>query len=67
MDNLLILVKALIDKIDEVHLDSRYAAVWHLARLHGCEYDGPTYTNEFNALRDYVLKLERNTKRSCDA
>lgn len=43
--------KALLVKLDEVHADPRYQAVWTLARIHSAPYGGPTYTEEVAALR----------------
>lgn len=42
--------RALVAKLNEVHADPRYMAIWYLAAAHGAPYDGPKYEAELQAL-----------------
>jgi hypothetical protein len=43
---------ALVWRMDEIHADPLYHAVWMSAGIHGIDYsDGPTYEAELGALR----------------
>ncbi|HSE03749.1 MAG TPA: hypothetical protein VLK35_06295 [Methylomirabilota bacterium] len=42
---------ALLVKLDAVHADGRYAAVWQISQMHVGPYDGPKYEVEMAALR----------------
>jgi hypothetical protein len=43
---------ALVKKLDEVHDDLNYKAVWYLYNAHGGTYRGPTYYDELNRARE---------------
>lgn len=47
---------ALVAKLDQVHADKRFEAVWDTAQAHLGPYTGPSYTAELNAL-DLALAL----------
>ncbi len=42
--------QAMKDKLEKIHDDSGFNAVWTMALIHGMEYKGPTYQHEFAAL-----------------
>jgi hypothetical protein len=43
--------RALVEKLDAVHADGKYQAVWQISALHvGC-YNGPQYGEELDELR----------------
>lgn len=42
---------ALVAKLDAVHADPKYGAVWAIAQAHYGQYDGPKYEDELNTLR----------------
>lgn len=44
----------LINKLDEIHNDSRYIAVWTNYHIHGCRYTGPTYIDELNKAKEVL-------------
>ena len=44
-------LEALVNKLDLVHKDHSYMAVWQMAAVHGCVYDGPTYADELTDAR----------------
>lgn len=46
---------ALLQKLDAVHADSRYLAVWQSAQCHIGKYEGPTYTNELMQLEKALI------------
>lgn len=41
-------LRTLVDKLEAVHADPRYAAVWTLYAVHGGHYTEPKYEQEFN-------------------
>jgi hypothetical protein len=43
--------RALSDKLEAIHDDPRYQAVWMSYQVHGGNYLEPTYMNELDALR----------------
>lgn len=43
--------KAFADRLDLIHEDTRFKSVWIIAQLHSQPYSGPTYTDEFAALK----------------
>jgi hypothetical protein len=43
---------ALVRKIDRVHRDPRYEAVWCISQLHVGPYEGPQFKDELDALRE---------------
>lgn len=51
--------KHLVDRLDAVHADARYAAVWHIAQMHVGPYLGPMYAAELNALRTALTEPTR--------
>ena len=50
-DVLCLTLGTLVRKLDAVHVDSRYKAVWESYMLHGGRYREPTYTAELDAAR----------------
>jgi hypothetical protein len=48
------LATSLCDRMEVVHNDRRYFAVWQNAQNHMGKYEGPTYTDELGALQDAV-------------
>lgn len=43
--------RALVEKLLEIHKDSRYMAVWSSYMIHGGKYAGPQYDKELKALQ----------------
>ncbi len=52
-------LRTLVAKLDAVHADPRYAAVWTMYQVHGGRYTEPTYTVEFQQAKDALAALER--------
>ena len=44
-------LRGLVDRLDIVHADSKYRAVWTLHMIHNGPYDGPKYKDELDAAR----------------
>jgi len=44
-------VRKFSKKLDEIHADEQYKAVWTLAMVHGLTYQGPTYKDEYASLK----------------
>lgn len=44
-------LRKLVSKLDVLHADSQYKAVWTLYHAHGGRYSGPTYTEELASAR----------------
>jgi uncharacterized protein YhaN len=44
-------LQSLCDRLDKVHDDPNYAAVWRVSQIHIGQYTGPTYWNELAAAR----------------
>jgi hypothetical protein len=53
-DTLCLLLGTLVRKLDAVHEDERYKAVWTSYMLHGGRYTEPTYTEELDRARAYL-------------
>lgn len=51
-------LSALVEKLDLVHDDPRYEAVWTISQLHAGPYTGPQYDKELEAGR-LALSLAR--------
>lgn len=47
----------LTKKLQSIHDDPKYMAVWHLFASHGFTYDGPTFTNELESLEKELAAL----------
>ncbi len=45
---------ALVAKLDTIHEDHRYQAVWTIAQAHNGSYEGPQYRDELEALRSLL-------------
>ena len=54
--------RTLLSKMDEVHDDPRQKSVWLMAKIHGNEYDGPSYEVELAALRQALDHEEGDEK-----
>ena len=48
--DLLSAAMALVGKIKIIHELPEYRAVWQIAHVHGCRYDGPKYDKELETL-----------------
>jgi hypothetical protein len=60
-------LEALVARLDEVHADPRYRAVWALAHSYGVDYRGPRYDRELEAARLALRSTEgRGAIHSCD-
>lgn len=44
--------KQLVNRLEEIHLDKRYEAVWVNYLIHGGKYTGPTYVDELNKAKE---------------
>jgi hypothetical protein len=53
-------LKGLIERLDEVHNDPYYRAVWTVAQMHHGKYEGLTYTEQLDMARS-VLALTEET------
>lgn len=42
----------LIKKLEEVHANDKFNGVFMMAKVHGYEYDGPTYSQEVAKLKE---------------
>ena len=56
--NILSSAKKLVAKLDAVHADPKYRAVWTNAEIHGMRYSGPRYDDELESLRE-VLEISQ--------
>jgi hypothetical protein len=54
--------KALVEKIEAIHADNRYRAVWEVAFVHGYKYDGPQYVEELSALKTALAQPKGDEK-----
>lgn len=45
-------LRALVNRLDEVHADPKYEAIWHLWQNHFGPYRGLTYEKELQAARE---------------
>lgn len=45
---------ALVAKLDAIHEDPRYQAVWIIAKVRNGSYEGPQYRDELEALRSLL-------------
>lgn len=55
-------LRGLVRRLDEIHADGRYKAVWEISQLHVGPYIGPTYVEALNAARA-ALAAGRNEPR----
>jgi hypothetical protein len=51
-------LKALAKRLEVVHSDTRYKAVWQSYQMHAGVYSEPTYTAEFEAALSLLAQLE---------
>jgi len=60
----------LVRKLEAVHEDPRYKAVWESFMIHGGRYTEPTYTEEFESaqklLRHFGAAQKAKVRRPCD-
>ena len=49
----------LVEKLNEVHADRQYQAVWQCSRLRYGQYTGPTYTEELAKAKAALAGKER--------
>lgn len=54
---------ALVARLDAVHADPRYQAVWAMYQIHGGQYTEPKYETELAALRDALLAIPAQETR----
>ena len=57
-----LLLSNLVRRLDEIHDDPRYKAVWESFMLHGGRYTEPTYTEQLEAARAYLQRAESAEK-----
>lgn len=50
--NVKLALKNLVDRLEEIHNDSRYTAVWSNYYIHGGKYTGPTYVKELEEAKE---------------
>lgn len=50
-------LKKLVEKLEAVHADPRYLAVWQSYMIHGGRYTEPTYTAELEAAKAFLTAL----------
>ena len=55
--------RKLIEKLEAIHKDKRYTSVWTMYAIHGCKYDGPTYIDEFNNLKQSLEKEDKMNEK----
>jgi hypothetical protein len=53
--------EALLDKLDAIDKDASYKSIVTIAHIHGCDYTGPNWSAEYDALRAALSEL-RGTK-----
>jgi len=61
-ENLVLCCKQLISKLNEIHDDPKYQAVWQIYAIHGMTYSGPNYEEE---LRDLVVAVKKHEDQKC--
>lgn len=47
-------LKALVEKLEEIHDNPNYQGVWSMAHAHGHKYNGPTYEEELKKAKKLV-------------
>ena len=50
--------KALVDRMEEVHGSPEFSGVWMLYHVHGGRYDGPSYSDELEKLKEVLKRHE---------
>jgi hypothetical protein len=50
--------KTLLERLDSIHEDGAYQAVWNIYTVHSGQYKGPTYVEELAALRTTLAEPE---------
>lgn len=58
--------KKLVEKLEEIHADPRFKAVWTNARIHGLEYTSLSYEAELLKLKEALLLPTEFVKRDDD-
>ncbi len=51
-------VRTLVNRLDAVHADPTFMAVWEVAQAHRGVYLGPTYIHELLAARSWLARLD---------
>jgi hypothetical protein len=49
-------LKKLTNKLTVVHASKEYLGIWEYGFIHGLEYSGPTYTDEFEAAKEALVR-----------
>lgn len=52
--------RVLLSKLDAVHRDPRFQAVWVNAEIHGMTYSGLSYDHELEDLRAAIGRLDQD-------
>lgn len=50
-------LRALVEKLDEVHNSPEYMSVWTIWHAHCGDYEGPTYVEEFEAAKNVLWNI----------
>jgi hypothetical protein len=57
-DQLADALRGLVDRLDDVHIDPAYKAVWEIHQLHAGPYAGPTYVADLEKARAAAAAVE---------
>ena len=60
-------LQVLVNKLEVVHADKRYEAVWVMYEIHGGHYSGPKYADELAAAKQSLIESDPSADCDCGA